>query len=410
VEGLRALAAASIVAVHVWGFSTPGELLGSRTVSDGLSTLSVGVTLFFTLSGFLLYRPFAASIARGVPHMPIRTYLRNRALRIVPAYWAILLLAALVVGSASVRHHGELVAARLTNPVDLVSTALLLQDYRPSTMVIGIGPAWSLAVEVVFYCALPLLVLAAARVARGARDRHDRVLVLLGPPLLLLLVGLSGKYVARSILPAAPTAGYGPNWHSVVERSFWAQADLFTFGMIVAVLYTEVADGRVVLPSYWRRAAIALALLVFVPSAWTMHGGDQSYLLQNTGEAVGIALAFAALMLPAPGPTRLRAVRILETRPLVAAGVVSYSVFLWHLPIIMWLAAHDLTLRGWGGLAVNLLVVLVIVGALSALTYRLVELPALRHKRSTRRGAPAVATVPAVRPVVGAAHGAQPTA
>jgi peptidoglycan/LPS O-acetylase OafA/YrhL len=398
VEGLRALAAISIVVLHVWGFSTPGEVLGSPSISDGLSTLSVGVTLFFTLSGFLLYRPFAASIARGLPHMPIRAYLRNRVLRIVPVYWAILLIAALVLGSANVHVADELTAGRLSNPGDLASAGLLLQDYRPSTMVIGIGPAWSLAVEVVFYCVLPLLVLATAVAARLCGSRRDRVLTLLGPPLVLLLVGLSGKYVAHSSLPGTPTAGYGQNWHSVVERSFWAQADLFTFGMVVAVLYTEIVDGRLALPAYWRRAAVAMALLVFIPCAWTMHGGDQSYLLQNTGEAFALALAFAALVVPRHGPTPLRAVRILETRPLVAAGVISYSVFLWHHPIIMWLASHHLTLRGWGGLALNTLVVLILVGAFSALTYRFIELPALRRKRSVRQeAAPEIPMAPSVQ-------------
>ena len=83
---MRALAAGTIVLVHVWGFSSPnGDALGAdRWIGDALATLSVGVTLFFTLSGFLLYRPFAAAIARGTTHMSIRAYLRNRALRIVP--------------------------------------------------------------------------------------------------------------------------------------------------------------------------------------------------------------------------------------------------------------------------------------------------------------------------------------
>jgi peptidoglycan/LPS O-acetylase OafA/YrhL len=91
-------------------------------------------------------------------------------------------------------------------------------------------------------------------------------------------------------------------------------------------------------------------------------------------------------------------VRILETRPLVAAGVISYSVFLWHHPIIMWLASHHLTLRGWGGLALNTLVVLILVGAFSALTYRFIELPALRRKRSVRQeAAPEIPMAPSVQ-------------
>jgi peptidoglycan/LPS O-acetylase OafA/YrhL len=391
VEGLRALAATSIVVVHVWGVSTPGGALGAgQWIGDAMSSFSVGVTLFFTLSGFLLYRPFAASIARGVPHMPIAAYLRNRVLRIAPAYWVILATTALLIGAANVRDaSGSLSTGWLAHPVALLQAGLLLQDYRPSTMVIGIGPAWSLAVEVVFYCALPLLVLAAARAARLVNDRRGRVLVLLGPPLLLLLVGLSGKY-ATHLLPGSPLAGYNTDWHSVIERSFWAQADLFSFGMVVAVVYTEVADGRIVLPNHWRRIVVALGLVAFLPSAATMHQGEQSYLVQNTGEALGIALLFAAVILPDPATTRqLRSVRLLEARPLVAVGLASYSLFLWHHPVIGWLVNHGLTLGGPAGLVVNFVVVACIAGTLSALTYLFVELPALRRKRTTRRAAAA---------------------
>jgi peptidoglycan/LPS O-acetylase OafA/YrhL len=351
-----------------------------------MSSLAVGVTLFFTLSGFLLYRPFAASIARGVPHMPIAAYLRNRVLRIAPAYWVILAISALVIGAANVRDAaGVLSTGWLTHPVSLLQAGLLLQDYRPSTIVVGIGPAWSLAVEVVFYLVLPVLVLSAARAARSVGHRRGRVLVLLGPPLLLLLLGLSGKYAAH-LLPGSPLAGYDANWHSVLERSFWAQADLFSFGMVVAVLHTEVADGRLALPKHWRRIVAGLGLLVFLPCAATMHQGEQSYLLQNTGEALGIALLFAAVILPDPRATRpLLAVRFLEARPLVAVGLASYSLFLWHHPVIGWLVNHGMTLGGPGGLLVNLVVVGAIAGTLSALTYLFVELPALRRKRSTRR-------------------------
>ena len=50
--------------------------------------------------------------------------------------------------------------------------------------------------------------------------------------------------------------------------------------------------------------------------------------------------------------------------------------------MIDWLAGHGLMLEGWAGLLVNIAVVALVVGALSALTYRFVERPALRRKRS----------------------------
>jgi peptidoglycan/LPS O-acetylase OafA/YrhL len=385
IEGLRAIAAGSIVLVHVWGFSYPdGGILGTGTAVDNvLAWLAVGVTLFFTLSAFLLYRPFAIAIARDAPPLSTRAYFRNRFLRIAPAYWVIFLFSALVIGVVYLPEGAGV--GRLTDPVALFESLFLLQNYRPSTLGVGIGPAWSLAVELVFYLVLPLLVFGAGLIARRAKDRRGRVLALLAPPLFLLVLGLTGKYVAGVVLPAPPTAGYYNDWHSVVERSFWAQADLFCFGMIAAVAYAEMIDGRLRLPRHWRPITAALGVLIFLPCALTMNLGEQSYLLQNTGEALALALIFAAIIFPGKSATPSnRAVRLLESPVLVAIGVASYSVFLWHLPVIDWLAAHDLTLPGWGGLLVNTLIVALPVGLLSALTYHYVEKPALRRKNSMR--------------------------
>ena len=404
IEGLRALAATSIVLVHVWGVSMPdGEVLGAgHPLANAVSTLSAGLTLFFTLSGYLLYRPFAAAIARGGDRQTFPAYFRNRILRIAPAYWAILAVT-VVAGAASVRTaSGELVVGHLTDPLELALTALLLQNYVPDTVIIGIGPAWSLAVEVVFYLSLPLLVLMAALLARRAGTTRGRALALLAPAALLLAIGLSGKLAAAHLLPASPLAGYGTDWHSVVERSFWAQADLFAFGMAVAVLHVEAREGNVSLPPRWRVGTVALALLVFVPCAWTMRRGEHSYLLQNTGQALALALALAAVVIPDhSGAGRGRALRVLESRPFVLAGLASYSLFLWHYPVILWLREHGLTTGGWAGLLLNGLLVGAVSGALAALTYRYVERPALRRKQ--RGGRTSALDEPAVRSGSGAA-------
>lgn len=410
IEGLRAIAAGSIVLVHVWGMSAPnGEVLWeTHPLGNGLSNLSAGLTLFFTLSGFLLYRPFAAAIARARPHQPFSAYLQNRFLRIAPAYWVILLATAVVAGAATVRGaSGDLDVGRLADPLELAQALLLLQDYRPETMVIGIGPAWSLAVEVVFYLSLPLLVLMAAGLARRARGQRGMTLALLAPPGLLLVVGLTGKLAAAHLLPAGPLAGYNTDWHSVVERSFWAQADLFAFGMLVAVLHTAVSDGRVALPARWRGGAWLLALLVFVPCAWTMRRGEHSYLLQNTGQALALSLALAAIVLPDRSRSRTPlSLRVLESPVFVAVGVASYSLFLWHYPVILWLREHGLTAGGWAGLALNLALVALVAGTLAALTYRYVERPALRRKRRTRPSpdAKSVTTAPAPARELAPAH------
>ena len=387
IEGLRAVAAASVVVHHVWLLDGGEKLDQGGAAGKLFLNLALGVTLFFALSGFLLYRPFAAAIARGDRSPRIRNYLRNRALRILPAYWAILLLSALVIQATTVRDGaGELTAGALTDPAELLAAALLVHDYNPSTLLIGIGPAWSLAVEVVFYLVLPLMVLGVAAVARPMASRQRRVLALLGPPALLLLIGLTGKLVAGFVVTAeTPGAGWDTNWHSVIERSFWAQADLFAFGMAAAVLHTEVTDRTVRLPAGWRTPTLVVSALLFLAAAKSLGSAQLSYLPGNTVVALSAAALLAVVAFPWEGARAPRLTRLLEARVIVWVGLVSYSVFLWNDPVMRWLTANGVTQPGWPGLAVNLVVAIVVVGVLSFLTYRLVERPALRRKRRAGR-------------------------
>ena len=391
IEGLRAIAAGSILVYHVWLFSPPGKNsapLGSfdRVMQD----LAYGVILFFTLSGFLLYRPFAAAILRGDPLPSLRRYLLNRALRILPAYWVILFFSAMVLGSVLFwDSSGNLANGRLLDLGLIPRAAFFLQDYFPSTLLLGIGPAWSLAVEVVFYCALPMLALLAFAVARRGTTRAARRWAVLVPPLLLLVVGLTGKLAAARLVPApVPFEDWGQNWHSVVVRSFWCQADLFAFGMALAVLRVESEDRLLRLPRWWRKAAVLCGVAAYALVARANDGQQLSYSLRNTVMTAAFALVLALIVLPADGAAASPLVRVLETRPFLAAGIVSYSIFLWHEPLIRWLDDHDLTLAGQGGFLFNLLLAAGATAVASTITYRLVEAPALHLKFRRAVGAP----------------------
>ena len=109
IEGLRGIAAASVVITHVLNHSQPsGRSFDLGRLGSYLqSSTHHGVILFFTLSGFLLYLPFAAAALRDRPRPSIRAYLRNRALRILPAYWVILLCTALVLQAARIPGEGS---------------------------------------------------------------------------------------------------------------------------------------------------------------------------------------------------------------------------------------------------------------------------------------------------------------
>jgi teichuronic acid exporter len=381
IEGLRALAATGIVLLHSWQYSDPQGAVSlgpmTRVVLDGLP---LSVMLFFTLSAFLLYRPFATAIIRGGPRPSFVQYLRNRALRILPAYWVIFLIVALVLQSALVwGPAGQARVAAIHDPGLLVRNLLLVQAYDPGTVLTGIGPAWSLAVEAVFYLALPLLVLGAARMASSESSPANRRLAALSPAIVLLGLGISGKLVA-AIVGAGD--GWDSSWHTVVERSFWGQADLFAFGIAVAVARVELEDGRLRLPVWWRGAAWGTIALIALAAGLVPIGLPLD--AYGTFAAVGFAVLLALVVLPGPSPRPVGIVRLLESRPFVATGVISYSLFLWNDPITRFLAAHDLTVGGHAGLVADIALVFALSWAVSAATYRWVERPALRRK--ARRG------------------------
>ena len=395
IEGLRAIAATTILVCHAWFYSNPdgGPLWDGEAGSIPFESMAFGVTLFFALSGFLLYRPFLVAAFEPDRRPSVSAYFRNRALRILPAYWVILLIVSLVLQSALVREGADLHTGALTNPGDLLSAAFLLQDYRPSTTIIGIGPSWSLAVEVVFYLALPLLAGLALSLARWARSSRGILMASLAPAALMLVIGITGKLAAQHLFAnPGPGGGYDSSWHTVLVRSFWAQADLFAFGMAVAAVHVQVARGALRLPDWWRWAAVAVAVPLGLAAALRLAGNDGQlgYPIDNTAIALVAAIGLALVVLPAGGrPPRIA--RGLEAPAAVALGLVSYSLFLWHEPVIYWLRDHDLIAPGPAGFVLNTVVLFVITVALSVVTYRLIEVPALRLKARTAPTPPAPA-------------------
>jgi peptidoglycan/LPS O-acetylase OafA/YrhL len=400
---LRALAAGSILVFHVWLESSPsGTEADLGPVSRYLvPQLPLGVTLFFVLSGFLLYRPFMAAVLRERERPSLLKYLRNRALRILPAYWFILLVVAVVLQAALVYDNaGDRGPGKLDDPVVLAKNALFIQNYETpwtGSFFTGIGPAWSLAIEAVFYLALPLLVLLAFVLAKSARTRTQRRIAALAPVAVLLLIGIAGKLVIYFLgIPVWGVVGREA-WSTGLYWTFPGNADKFAFGMALAVLFVDAEDGSLRLPRWWPAGAAVALLAVALPTAKFMSNNngtkDGSNLVYNSLMAFACALLVALVVLPRREGGRQWLVPLLETRFFVGAGLVSYSLFLWHAPVIYWLRRHDLTLAGADGFAVNLLLVSTVAGLLSVLTYRWIEVPALRRK--SRAGSGPVEAVPA---------------
>lgn len=375
VDGLRAVAAVSVLVYHVWRDSAPdGEPIEIAGVDSVAPHMRHGVTLFFVLSGFLLFRPFAAAAIEKAPLPRLRRYFVNRALRILPAYWVILVVTGLVLDAALLRGPpGDYYVGELALD-NLLVCAALIQNYSDDTLYTGIAPAWSLAVEALWYLVLPLLALLAAFAAARARSAAHRAHAALVPAALMIAVAITGKAAVIHFV----------DWTAGVESSFWSTADFFAYGMIVAVLSIELEAGRLHLPRWWRGAAmgviaaIVLAVALFGENNLEPGGGRSQ--ASNAAMAIICALLLALVVLSQDGKRDSRLVRLLDARAVVAVGVASYSLFLWNDPISLWLREHGLTADGALGLASNLLLVGAVSGALSALTYNFVERPALRRR------------------------------
>lgn len=390
VEGLRAIAALSVLVYHCWKYGQPNGIPADVGPAALLMPhLALGVTLFFTLSGFLLYRPFVTSLLRSEERPSIGLYFRRRAFRIMPAYWVILGVVALVLGIAIVPGSGPglPIGSLATDLGTFLRALLLVQSYTPDMLYVGIGPAWSLSVEVVFYVSLPLLALASWHLARG-RSRRSRVVALLVPPALLLVLGLGGKLAAAYIVPAFDIGNEAIGWRHVMAQSFLAQSDLFSGGMTLAVLHTQAEDNDFVLGNLSRLGLVVGAALIAIPAAALANDGGFRALFYQSLMAAPFALVLAVVVLPTRGRRPHLTARLLEARPLAAVGLMSYSLFLWHEPLVHGLRQHELTTGGPDGFLATTALVLVLAISASTATYLLVERPAMRWSGSSRKPRP----------------------
>lgn len=360
VDSLRAIAALSVFMFHVGGAAFPPHAVAIFT-----SRLNVGVTLFFVISGFLLYRPFvAARLIRGRHALGPGRYAWHRFLRIVPAYWVALTVVALwlgiphVFGSDAIVYYG------------------FGQVYGFRSLLGGIGQAWTLSIEVAFYVFLPFWAWAVGRIPARTAERRLRVeLIALA---LLFVFSLVYKPVIHGV------TGLSPNLWFALDNALPVYLDQFAIGMVLAVASVwfemhrapdavKVIDERPWL--CWGLAAVALTVLA------TQFGKTQDELGFLAVHYLDALIALG-LFLPAVFGTAGRGWvrRFLGHPVLIWIGVVSYGFYLYHQAVV-------LQILRWGGLGTGLgalfLWTLVCVGpvlALAAASWYGVERTVLRYK------------------------------
>ena len=340
VESLRALAALGVLVGHVYGAEsgyapTVFATWAHRAVLGG----GFGVFLFFTLSGYLLYLPFARRTFGGARPVGLARYARNRALRILPLYYVV------VTTYLAVFH-----APRFDWPVFL----LFGENFSRRTVARIDGPVWSLVVELMFYVMLPVLAAALARASGRSLRRAGAWLVVLG-------VAAAAVRWALFVRLAHP----GPLAQYNLPVTFY----FFVPGMLLALVKvaTERAAARPwpgLVGSSWVWLALSAAgwAIVFDHYRWDVLLGPASFLL------VG------ACVLPL---RRSVPVAALGWRPLAVLGTASYSLYLWHMPIVDALGRVPL-----GDFPGHLAVDGVTCVAVALASYRLIEAPFLRLRTS----------------------------
>jgi peptidoglycan/LPS O-acetylase OafA/YrhL len=149
IDGLRFIAILSVVCSHVPA-QIPLEALRKSWIFNPISKGSRGVGLFFVISGFILALPFALNLLRGKPAVSLRRYFLRRVTRLEPPYILTILIRL------------PLLILVMHKPLHFVLVHGMASLFYVHSLVYGAPsainpPAWSLEVEIQFYCLAPLL-------------------------------------------------------------------------------------------------------------------------------------------------------------------------------------------------------------------------------------------------------------
>lgn len=348
VEGLRGVAVLSVLAYHA--------------AVPGLTGGYVGVDVFFVISGFLITGLLTGGSSGGSSGRPpgLVDFLARRARRILPAA-AVVLVATAVAGGVLLDPLRGTDLAR-----DLIAAAGQYANWRfvgqqTDYLAAGRDPSplqhfWSLGVENQFYLLWGVLLLGLARHLHGRRRTAATLLV------------TAGVGAASLVLCIQWTQTSAPLAYFSTAGRLWE----FTAGALAALLGGVLGRGG------WARRIVGWGGLAAVVAPVLLY--DHTTPFPGTAALLPV-LGTAAVLLAGPGGAP-DAGRLLATRPLRAAGRLSYAWYLWHWPVLTIAQAR------YGTLSWPVQLALVAAAALPAwLTLRLVEQP-LRYGSSPapRRG------------------------
>lgn len=411
-DGVRAVACLLVIwfhidlisrDTHIWDAYNADTPLFSSVMFMG----NFGVTLFFVLSGFLLFMPYAKSLLFDQKWPSARRFYTRRVFRIVPAYYLALILLVLIYQRQYLQpaHWGEL---------GLFFTFFM--DSSQATYQQLNGPFWTLAVEWQYYLLLPLLVLLMRVFVRRVAP-EKRLLATLLCLVLLVYWGVFSRswgwyyqwHPSQTWLVPRPAL----NWLLVfIFGQSGKYLEDFAIGMLLSLLFIYAQHPstspkvqhvlRRLSPWLWSAGVLSLVFLAMWnynirnPHSWPLLDNLTPYFSAYIEVlfASAFGLCILAILYGSGG-----LVRLFAWLPLRRLGLISFSLYIWHLPLLLifMVYGHQLLSNIPGLLAYGLywLWVAIIVIPACFLFYLLVEKAGMKlGERLQRREVKSPATTP----------------
>jgi peptidoglycan/LPS O-acetylase OafA/YrhL len=300
----------------------------------------VGVDIFFVISGFLITRIILAEIAYH--RFSIASFYGRRVRRIFPALIVVLAVSYAIGWFVLLPNQLGLLGKNLVAGVAFAANLFQISQtgyFAPSAADNPLLHLWSLGVEEQFY--------------------------IFWPPILLLVAGSTRLHLWLCLLTLASfCSAVGVFGHN--DWSFYSPIAR-AWELLVGGLLAELSLSKC-LPAVRQNLASAAGLIAILIAAITLNADR---LLAGTYALLPVSGAALILMSPASFVNRL----LLSTRPIVGIGLISYPLYLWHWPLLSYLVI----LRGGVPNVLEIWATIVVATILSALTYRLIELPLRRR-------------------------------
>jgi len=314
---MRALAVGLVVIYHL----APGRLSGGF----------VGVDVFFVISGFLI----TTNLLTSPPKKPrdVIAFWGRRVRRLLPAAFTVIVVTLIaVVAFGPVTEWA--VGARMSQ-----AAALYVENWalyaNSVNYIASTAPAtpfqhyWSLSVEEQFYLVWPLMMAAAVLIARlrPFRDHFRRVAA----------VGVALVLVASAVYSVWYTGNNPAAAYYVTPTRMWELAA----GGAVACLYPRLKTRLDAFPAL-KVLLVTVGVAMIIWAGFSLDGSS------FPGWVAWIPVGGAMIVIAAgPADYRISYDRFLKWRPFQALGDMSYSIYLWHFPLIVvlpWALEHTLTM------------------------------------------------------------------